>query len=63
MNCCFLGSGALVSISANNIAYANADLFCSLLESYLKFKTPLTTVALFTVCGLGANLAVIVNSR
>ena len=36
------------------------DLFCGLLEPYLK---PLTTVALFTVSKLDANLAVSVNAR
>ena len=40
-----------------------ADLFCGLLEPYLKFKTPLTTVAFITVGEFGANSAVNINAR
>ena len=40
-----------------------ADLFCGLLEPYLKFKTPLTTVVFIHSHELGANLAVSVNTR
>ena len=40
-----------------------AVLFCGLLEPYLKFRTPLTTVAFIYSCELGANSDVSVNAR